>query len=160
VTTPAHPDGSEQARSGINPHRLELGEVELVGGGRVVDFHPGLNIIQGEISSGKTTFVRLLRALLGTQPDNLAPEVGYLRAIRGQVLTGDRAWQIYRPRTTTANAPVDIAQSDPEPNHEPLALRLPVAGRNGSYSTFLLDQLSIPAVSVPQARTKPTDSLR
>ncbi|MBO0881061.1 MAG: hypothetical protein J2P17_12085, partial [Mycobacterium sp.] len=154
TTEPERPDDSP-----IDPHRLELRDVELVGGGRRVDFHSGLNIVQGDITTGKTTFVRLIRAMLGTMPKNLAPEVGYVQAIRGRVLLGERGWQIYRPRTTTADARVEVSEEHPDPNQEPVSLRLPAAGADRSYSLFLLDQLSIPAVSVPRARTEPTGNL-
>jgi hypothetical protein len=139
--------------------RMEIQEVELVGGHRTVRFRPGLNLIQGDITTGKTTFVRLVRSLFGSVPDSLPPEVDLLTAIRGKVVLGDAAWQIYRPVTTTANAPVEIAEADPPPGREPIALRLPAAGKERSYSLFLLDQLGIPAVSVPQARAKPTGTL-
>lgn len=143
----------------VSPHRLELVEVELVGGGRTVRFHQGLNIIQGDITTGKTTFVRLLRGMLATFPDEIAPEVEYLSAIRGRVFLGARLWQIYRPRTTTRDALVEVSEEEPDSGREGVALRLPVASKGRSYSTFLLDQLNIPAVSVPQARTQPTGSL-
>jgi hypothetical protein len=139
--------------------RMEIQDVELVGGRRVVRFRPGLNLIQGDITTGKTTFVRLIRSLFGSVPDGLPPEVDLLTAIRGKVVLGDAAWQIYRPVTTTANAPVEIAEAEPPPGREPIAVRLPAAGRERSYSLFLLERLGIPAVSVPQARTKPTGTL-
>ncbi|GIJ08466.1 hypothetical protein ACFFMR_26210 [Micromonospora andamanensis] len=141
------------------PHRLELVRVDLVGGGREVGFNPGLNLIIGDITTGKTTLVRLIRAMLGTMPNGLPPEVDHLQAIRGHVMLGSRAWQIYRPRTTTGDALVEISEVHPEPNREVVALRLPVARSDRTYSTFLLDQLQIPAVSVPQARTEPTGTL-
>jgi hypothetical protein len=97
--------------------------------------------------------------MLGTMPTGLAPEVDYIRAIRGLVVLGDRTWQIYRPRTSTSGALVEVSEEHPDPNREPVALRLPVAGSDRSYSLFLLDQLEIPAVSVPQARNQPTGAL-
>lgn len=140
-------------------HRLELNRVTLVRGGRTVEFRPGFNIILGDITTGKTTFVRLIRAMLGTFPDGLPPEVSLLQAIRGHVALGTKAWQIYRPRTTTSSALVEVSEERPDPNHEPVSLRLPVAASTRSYSLFLLDQLHIPAVSVPQARSEPNGAL-
>ena len=161
MTLPSAPAEPEQPGGGRPPslHRLELIEVELVGGGRSVTFRPGFNIIQGDITTGKTTFVRLIRAMLGTMPSGLAPEVDYISAIRGRVILGGRQWQVYRPRTSTSGALVEVSEEHPDRNREPVSLRLPVAGSGRSYSLFLLDQLKIPAVSVPQARNQPTGTL-
>lgn len=157
-------NGSDQTgqtpRLPVNPHRLELLDVDLIGGGRRINFLTGLNIITGDITTGKTTLVRLIRAMLGTMPKNLAPEVGYIQAIRGRVLLGEQAWQVYRPRTTTADALVEVSEEHPGANREPLSLRLPVASSSErSYSLFLLSRLSIPTVSVPRARRDPTGDL-
>lgn len=157
MTTAAAPEQQEQPP--VNQHRLELREVILVGGNRSIQFRPGLNIVHGDITTGKTTLVRLIRALLGTMPKDLAPEVSYIQAIRGRVTLGRRAWQIYRPRTTTAGALVEVSEEDPDADREPVSLRLPVSGADRSYSLFLLDQLAIPAVSVPRARADPTGNL-
>ncbi|MGW4524173.1 hypothetical protein [Amycolatopsis sp. NPDC004378] len=140
-------------------HRIEISKLELLGGGREVPFKPGLNIVQGEISSGKTTFVRLIRSLFGTVPSGLPPETGYIRTILGEVYLGDREWKIFRPLVTTNTAPVDVAEIQFNEDCEPVAFRLPAGGKGQPYSTFLLDQLSIPAVSVPRARSKPSEAL-
>ncbi|MEU4157860.1 AAA family ATPase [Actinoplanes sp. NPDC026670] len=153
TTNPPQPETRVQS---VHPHRLELVEVDLVGGGRNVTFNPGLNHIVGDIATGKTTFIRLIRALLGTMPKDLPPEVNYVDAIRGHVMLGDRPWKIYRPRTTTSDALVEISEDDNEPGREALSVRLPVARSAHTYSTFLLDRLDIPAISVPQARSEPT----
>ncbi|MGN9889820.1 hypothetical protein [Micromonospora sp. L31] len=157
--TPTPPEPERTVSVTSHPHRLELVTVDLVGGGRVVPFNPGLNLIIGDITTGKTTLVRLIRALLGTMPDALPPEVDNVQAIRGQVILGSRAWQIYRPRTTTSDALVEVSEVHPDPDREVIALRLPVARSDRTYSTFLLDQLRIPAISVPQARAEPTGTL-
>jgi hypothetical protein len=143
----------------INAHLLELERVELSGADRNIHFHSGFNIIFGDITTGKTTLVRLIRALLGTMPSALAPEVGYISAITGMVTVGGHQWQIYRPRTTSPGALVEISELYPDANREALSFRLPVAGSSRSYSTFLLDQLKIPVVSVPTARSEPTGNL-
>jgi len=140
-------------------HRLELISVELVGASRTARFKPGFNIIQGDITTGKTTLVRLIRAMLGTIPSGLPPEVNNIRAIRGNVTLGPEAWFIFRPRTTTSGALVEVSEQNPKTYREPISLRLPSAGHGRTYSTFLLEQLSIPAVSVPQARNEPTGTL-
>lgn len=153
---PTPPPGDSDTDQPAHPHRLELLHVNLVGAGREVTFTPGLNHVLGDITTGKTTFVRLIRALLGTMPDDLPPEVGYVQAIRGHVALGDRTWQIYRPRTTSRDALVEISEEHADPGRETIALRLPVARAENSYSTFLLDQLQVPVISVPQARSAPT----
>jgi hypothetical protein len=159
-------DDSDELASRPNPrsrsrrHRLELHDVELINGYRDVSFHPGLNIIHGDITTGKTTMVRLLRGLLGTLPDRLAPEVRQLAALRGRVSTGERTWNIYRPRTSSDAALVEISEADLPVGREPSTRRVPVAGQESSYSNFLLEQLSIPAVVVPQARKKVTQGKR
>ncbi|MGI5214941.1 hypothetical protein [Plantactinospora sp. CA-290183] len=157
--TPPPPNPAAAAPPAAHPHRLELLKVDLFGGGREVEFRPGLNIVLGDITTGKTTLVRLIRAMLGTMPDGLPPEVDQVQAIRGHVMLGNRAWQIYRPRTTTSDALVEVSEEHPDPDREVIAVRLPVARSDRTYSTFLLDQLQIPAISVPQARTEPTGTL-
>lgn len=156
---PTPPHDNSTIDQSAESHRLRLIEVELVGGARRVPFLPGLNLIVGDITTGKTTFVRLIRALLGTMPRDLAPEVDYLSAIRGNVMLGDQVWHIYRPRTTTRDALVEVSEDSPEPGREPTSLRVPVAAPSRSYSEFLLESLTIPAVSVPQARNQPTGNL-
>jgi len=146
--------------SPINPHRLELIRVDLIGGGREIAFHRGLNIVQGDITTGKTTLVRLIRALFGTVPQDMAPETDYIQAVRGHVLLGEGNWKIYRPRTTTRGAPVEVSEEfgpvGQRKGREPVSLRLPASSGEGSYSVFLLGRLGIPVVSVPQARSEPT----
>ncbi|WP_018791461.1 ATP-binding protein [Salinispora arenicola] len=157
--TPAPPERDATAAAMSHPNRLELIKVDLVGGGREVSFNPGLNLIIGDITTGKTTLVRLIRTLLGTMPNGLPPEVDHVHAVRGHVMLGSNAWQIYRPRTTTSDALVEVSEVHPDPDREVIALRLPVARADRTYSTFLLNQLHIPAISVPQARTEPTGTL-
>ena len=139
----------------VSPHRLELVEVELVGGGRTVRFHQGLNIIQGDITTGKTTFVRLLRGMLATFPDEIAPEVEYLSAIRGRVFLGARLWQIYRPRTTTRDALVEVSEEEPDSGREGVALRLPVASKGRSYNSIFQPLVFRKHEPSPQARLRP-----
>ncbi|MGC4785410.1 hypothetical protein ACLQ3A_27655 [Micromonospora zamorensis] len=139
-----------------NRHRLELVSIELVGGNRRVGFAPGLNIVQGDITTGKTTLVNLIRGLLGTVPRSLPPEVEYVRALRGEVVLNDRVWQIYRPRTTSRDAPVEAAEMTSSADSLSRAFRIRATGAESSYSTFMLDQLGIPTINVPQARSEPT----
>jgi hypothetical protein len=134
-----------------NRHRLELLEIELIGGRPPILFRPGFNLIHGDQTTGKTTLVKLIRGMLGSMPKKLPPEViQHVTAIRGRVHLGTTAWSIYRPRTTTAEALVEVSEEDPAANREPVSLRLPVKGRARSYSLFLLDRLGIPAIDVPK----------
>ena len=141
-------------------HVLRVNQVELVGGFRKVELYPGLNFVRGDITTGKTTFIKLLRALLGSIPKHLVPEAASLRGISADLDLGDREWQVLRPMVTTKETPVEVAER-PEPGEDTsqdLALRLPAAG-SGGYGEFLLDQLGVPVVFVPKARTDPTSDL-
>ena len=112
---------------------------------------PGLNVVIGAITTGKTTFVHLLRGLLGSMPSGLPPEVDEIRALRGSLDLSGVSWDVYRPRTTTADAPVEVARkAEDARGSEPDAIRLKATGWDGSYSRFMLDQLHLPAVQVPE----------
>lgn len=137
-------------------HDLRIELVELVGASRSIRFLPGLNLIRGDITTGKTTLVRLLHALLGSVPKGLPPETAAVRAVGGRIRLGAEAWDVYRPLVTTSGTPVEIAQVSTD--GEPLALRLPASGEGG-YGEFILTQLSLPIVSVPRARREPTNEL-
>ena len=139
-------------------HDLRMDEIDLVGGSRTVRFQPGLNLIRGDITTGKTTLIRLIHALLGSIPSNLPPETAAVRAVRGRMLLGTQAWNVYRPMVTTNDAPVEVASIPAGDGGEGLAVRLPAAGQGG-YGEFLLAQLGLPIVSVPRARREPTNEL-
>lgn len=149
-------DARDSTRS---KHVLRIVEVELVGGAREVSFRPGFNLIRGDITTGKTTLIRLLRAFLGSVPRHLPPETAVVRALRGRVALGGSEWDIYRPMTTTKEAPVEIAavtrRADVPSEFD---IRLPAAGAGG-YGEFLMVQLGLPIVSVPRARREPTTEL-
>ncbi len=145
------PGGTTAAGPANNRHRLELVEVELIGGHPPIFFRPGFNLIHGDQTTGKTTLVKLIRAMLGSMPKKLPPEVvEHVTAIRGRVYLGPTIWKVYRPRTTTADALVEVSEEEPPAGREPVSLRLPVKGRTSSYSLFLLDRLGIPAIDVPK----------
>lgn len=148
----------EYAAGSRAPHRLQVGPVELIGAERDVRFEPGFNIIQGHITTGKTTMVRLIRAMLATVPAGLPPEVDLVSAIVGEVAMGARRWGIYRPRTTTVSAPVEVTELQVD-SGEPLSMRLPAAGAGYTYSTFMLNSLALPVVSVPKTRNRPSEQL-
>ncbi|MGC0403360.1 RNA polymerase-binding transcription factor DksA [Streptomyces sp. SAI-126] len=140
-------------------HRLMVLELDLVGGNRRVILGPGLNFVHGTITTGKTTFVRLIRALLGTVPDDLPAETSVIDSLKATICTAGKVWVVNRPLTTTRTAPVDVVESNPPANEEGIAIRLPAAGASASFGRFLQDQLGIPAVSVPQAKSKPAGNL-
>jgi len=149
---------------------FRLLSIELVGGDRQVDFDQDFSIIRGSISSGKTTLIRLIRALLGSMPSNLPPEVGVVRSVRGIVAFDDEYWIIDRPLVETATATVQLARI--EPPVEDLSsmsgqdllslatlegLRLPAERATKTelltYRSWILGKLGIPEVSVPRARS-------
>ena len=100
---------TEQPSDLTSRHDLRLDEIELVGGSRMVSFQQGLNLVRGDITTGKTTLIRLIHALLGSIPSNLPPETGAVRAIRGRLLLGAQSWNIYRPMVTTNETPIEVA---------------------------------------------------
>jgi predicted ATPase len=55
--------------------RLRVGRVALVGTSRAVTLESGLNVVLGDFTTGKTSFMRLLRVLLGSDYDGIIPEV-------------------------------------------------------------------------------------
>lgn len=151
---------TEQQALVTGSHVLRIDKVELVGGFRRVDLHAGLNVVRGDITTGKTTFIKFLRALLGSIPKHLVPEASIVRAISADLALGSHDWQVLRPMITTRDTPVEVAERPEEGKGASLdiAIRLPAAG-SGGFGEFLLEQLSIPVVYVPKARTEPTSDL-
>lgn len=139
-------------------HVLRVESVELVGGFRTVTLQSGYNLIRGDITTGKTTFVRLLRGLLGAIPRHLPPETAVVRSISAQLVLGSRQWQVLRPLVTTKNTPVEVAEAGTGEDDPGIALRLPAAGAGG-FGEFLLKRLAVPVVLVPKARQDPTAEL-
>ena len=136
--------------------RLRLDSIALLGTSRRVEFTAGLNLITGPITTGKTTLLRLCRALLGGGVESLPPEVRHnVSAIGGRLSLRATSFDVTRRLVTTEEAPVDIAGPSE-------ALRLPVqrsrvaAGR--TYGMWLLDQLGIAQLQVPAAPTRPAES--
>ena len=56
--------------------RLQIDSMELIGGDRTLEFSPGLNVVLGPMATGKSTIVKLIRALFASVPNDLAPEIG------------------------------------------------------------------------------------
>ncbi|HVV77168.1 MAG TPA: hypothetical protein VHC43_14145 [Mycobacteriales bacterium] len=92
-----------------------------------------------------------MRALLGSVPSDLPQETSHISYLAGDVLVGDAVWEISRPLTTTLTAKVEIAGAS-------TTLRLPASRRErGSPDTYvhwLLGQMKLPDVQVPEARSR------
>ena len=130
--------------------RIQVNEVTLEGAHRSVSLSPGLNIITGPIASGKTTFVRYLRFLLGSslgQPPREARS--NVTAVSGSVDIANESFSIIRPAVTTANARVEIASHDE-------TWRLPATSSpdGNTYVNWLLARLDLPRIDVPSAPTR------
>ena len=131
--------------------RMQVNEITLEGGDRAVSLTPGVNIITGPIASGKTTFVRYLRFLLGSSLGQLPREArANITAVSGSVDLADKSFSITRPTVTTANARVEIAGQDQ-------TWRLPASSSSdgNTYLNWLLEQLDLPRIDVPSAPTRP-----
>lgn len=121
-----------------------------------MEFRPGLNIVAGPIATGKTTFLRMCRALLGGAIEHFPPEARqHVSAIAGTLKLADHQFDVVRPLVSTDTAKVEIAGVDE-------AWRLPASRPDATspltYNNWLLDQLKLPQIRVPSAPTRPTDS--
>jgi len=131
---------------------LQVNSVDLVGGDRSLALEPGVNVVVGPIATGKSTLVKLLRALFGNVP-SMPPEVEQnVSAIRASVTIGDETVSIMRRLVTTDTALVEVVNQD-----EALMLPAsrPTATRDLTYSTWLLQRLDLPQIAVPAAPTRP-----
>lgn len=132
--------------------RVRIENLSLNGTARQIEFRPGLNVITGSITTGKTTLMRLASALLGANLVGLAPEVGARSpAVTGAMLIGDDRFLVVRPVTSSQTATIEIAGDG-------VALRLPLArptaAQELTYGQWLLDRLDLPRISVPSAPTR------
>lgn len=139
--------------------RLRVEHVSLVGTTREVAFRPGLNVVLGPITTGKTTLMRLLRILLGSGVPVLPPEVReHVSALAGRVVIGDEHLSVVRPLVSTPTAKVDLATDAGE------ALRLPAIQPDQTaettYGRWLLSRLGLPDLDVAAAPTRPAESDR
>lgn len=131
--------------------RIRIDSIFLDGAEREVHFKPGLNVISGPISCGKTALIKLIRFFLGGSLGTPVPEVrATVNAVSGQVWFGNSRFSISRPAVSTVNAKVDIAS-------DTTSLRLPAsAAPDGkTYKNWLLTNLDLPRIEVPSAPTKP-----
>ena len=91
----------------------QVSEIVLDGAGRELALNPGLNIVAGPIASGKTTFVRYLRFLLGGSLGQPPQEArASVTAVSGTVNLNGKSFLIARPAVSTPNARVEIAGDD------------------------------------------------
>lgn len=127
--------------------RIRIEHVAIANTSRSVNFSPGLNIIQGPIATGKTNLLFLCRVLLGARITSLIPELSG-RMVLGRVMLGDRRFDLSRTLTTTATAKVDIAEVESDRTWRlPASAELP--GYEGTFRSWLLEQLGLPELDVP-----------
>jgi len=137
--------------------RLRIEQLALVGTSREVKLEPGLNVILGPISTGKTSLMGLMRVFLGgSYTPKKMPEVkATVSDLAGRLILGDQEFSIRRPLVTTPTASVEIAGGDDE------VLSLPaMAGGSEqmSYGDWLINKLTLPVLRVPSAPTRPDES--
>ena len=152
-------------------HKLQIDLLHLVGGNREVRFNSGFSIVTGTITSGKTTLVKLIKAMLGRVPNGLPPETQAIRSVQGRVWLGSEKWVIDRPLVTTKNSIVSLSRREASGSgevglHGSLAeaildtLRLPALAPTKpepqTYQSWILNKVGIREVSVPRARTQVT----
>ncbi len=136
--------------------RLRLNSLALVGTSRSIEFTPGLNVIEGPISTGKTSLMRLLSTVLGAGYEGITPEVDQaVTDLAAKLVIGARDYVVIRRLVTTDTAPVQIAGDG-------VTLRLPAMRADPtthqSYGRWLLETLGLPSLRVPQAPTRPQES--
>lgn len=137
--------------------RLRIDKLALVGTSREVELEPGLNVVLGPISTGKSSLIQLMRVFLGgSYTPSKMPEVkATVSDLAGRLTLGDQEFSIRRPLVTTPTASVEIAGGDDE------VLSLPaMAGGSAqiSYGDWLIGKLELPVLRVPSAPTRPDES--
>lgn len=134
--------------------RVRLETLHLTGTHRTVEFSPGLNIITGPITTGKTTLINMCRAVFGSHIwHSIIEAKKVVSALSARILIGDNGYQVSRPFVTTDTAMIDIAGDDGTASRLPSSV--PVIGTNLTYGQWLLQKLSLPVLKVPLAPTKP-----
>ncbi len=135
---------------------LRVDSLALVGTSRAIRFQTGLNVILGPISTGKTSLMKLFEVLLGGSYRGISPEVDRsVSELAGELTIDHRAYSVIRPLVQSDTARVQIAGDQ-------VAERLPAmrldAGARVTYGVWLLEQLNLPVLRVPQAPTRPAES--
>jgi AAA domain len=121
-----------------------INSLELLSTRRTITFEPGLNIIAGPITTGKTSLIRLCRVLLGSPVEDLTPEVrANVPAISGSLTLGESRFSVVREMVSTETSKVEISGDG-------VALRLPALRRDASapttYGRWLLNRLGLPEI--------------
>lgn len=131
--------------------RLRINKISLIGANREFSTDPGLNIVTGSITTGKTTLMRCFRGLLGSSLKDFSREAKeHITNLAGEILIGNSTYEVIRPFVTTVDATVSIGGVGE-------AERLPaVRGKSDekTYGSWLLEKLDLPTLRVPTAPTK------
>jgi energy-coupling factor transporter ATP-binding protein EcfA2 len=131
--------------------RIYINKIDFLGTECEFSLKPGLNIVTGSISTGKTTLIKCFRGLLGSKLNNFSREAREnITHLAGEIFIGDNAYEIIRPFVTTGDALVSIAGENE-------AKRLPalrVKSDEETYGTWLLEKLNLPILRVPTAPTQ------
>ena len=131
--------------------RLRINKISLIGANREFSTDPGLNIVTGSITTGKTTLMRCFRGLLGSSLNDFSREAKeHITNLAGEILIGNSTYEVIRPFVTTVDATVSIGGVGE-------AERLPaVRGKSDekTYGSWLLEKLDLPTLRVPTAPTK------
>lgn len=140
---------------GAGSLRLRIERVGLVGTSRSIDFESGLNVVLGDTTTGKTSLMRLLRVLLGSDYDGIIPELRRVSDLSGRFLIGEEQISVVRRLTQTDNAPVDVAAGE-------FAARLPAMRSDHAdlqtYGDWLIDRLELPHLRIPTAPSRPSEA--
>ncbi|AFY80332.1 ATP-binding protein [Oscillatoria acuminata] len=135
--------------------KIQFNKISLLGTGRDFHLQPGLNIITGSITTGKTTLIKCFRGVLGSTLKNFSREARkHITHLTGEILIENDVYEIIRPFVTTKNALVSIAGENE-------AERLPVlvgSSDQQTYGTWLLKKLDLPILQVLTAPTQESSS--
>ncbi len=113
-------------------------------------------MIEGPISTGKTSLMHLLAIVVGGAYNGVTPEVDRtVSDLAAEIHIGERDFAVVRRLVTTDTAPVQVAGDG-------VAARFPAMRPDPtspkSYGMWLLDALGLPTLRVPQAPTRPEES--
>jgi len=113
-------------------------------------------VIEGPISTGKTSLMHLLAIVVGGAYNGVTPEVDRtVSDLAAEIHIGERDFAVVRRLVTTDTAPVQVAGDG-------VAARFPAMRPDPtspkSYGMWLLDALGLPTLRVPQAPTRPEES--
>lgn len=132
--------------------KVKVKSIQLEGAEREFTFSGGLNLINGPISTGKTTLLECIRAILGSSLNKLYSEPRRtVTNLKAKLSLGGSDYTVIRPYKTTDSATVTIAGED-------VAERLP-AERGGpsdslDYREWLMNQLNLPRLRAAKAPNK------